>query len=125
MNSEVKRLNFITTENLAAELDRICERKGKTKTECLNEALLNFVSQTEIKDNGGMVLPIFNPQEKAEPTKGKAMEVFLILCELKKLDLDTRLCTGGAFKQIEKFLYNRLVAENAEDGLFLESRRTK
>lgn len=115
---EKRRINFLTSENMDRELTDIAARKGTNKTACLNEALMNYISQTHIENDGGLILPIFNPQDKAEATKENAMVVFTTLCELRRLDLDKIFSTGGAFKQIEKFLYNRLVAENAEDGIF-------
>lgn len=112
------RLNFITTDNIVEELEQICTRKGLNKSQCLNEAVVNYITQERIKQDGGMILPIENPQKKAEATKVFSMSAFTLLCELRRLDLDARFCTGGIFKQIEKFLYQRLVAENAEDGIF-------
>ena len=112
------RLNFITTESIAEELEQISTRKGASKSQCLNEAVVNYITQERIKQGGGMILPVENPQSKAESSKVFSMSVFTLLCELRRLDLDEQFRTGGTFKQLEQFLYQRLVAENSEDGMF-------
>ena len=112
------RLNFITTENVAEELEQIALRKGASKSQCLNDAVLDYIRKAEIEQDGGMVLQIENPQNAAEASSVFSVSVLTLLCELRRLDLDKQLCTGGTFKQIENFLYQRLVAENSEDGFF-------
>ena len=112
------RLNFITTENIVDELEQISARKGASKSQCLNEAVVNYITQERIKQDGGIILPVENPQNKAEASKVFSASVLALLCELRRLDPDEHFRTGGTFKQLEQFLYQRLVAENSEDGKF-------